>query len=106
MYKSIHIMYKYLCYIYSMDKGIEQKLDRILKELSTLRKNFLSNPPIPEDIDYLTEAQALERLGYKSKKPLQVMRKSGKLPFTSINGRNMMYKRSDINDLLQQNSTR
>lgn len=78
------------------------KLDRILKELSTMRRKASQGEAI--NVKYISESEASILLK-KSVKTLQIMRRKGKLKYTCINGRNIQYNKEHIDELLIENSS-
>lgn len=80
---------------------------KILKELALIRKMFahMAKEHKAQEVEYLTEAQAMARL-QKSKKSLLLLRKAGRLSFTSINGRSIQYLKSGVDSLLSEGASR
>lgn len=83
------------------------KLSEILiQENQKMMKDFIAE--MRGDIisskasEWITEAEAMNILHYKSKKKYQQLRDEGKVKFTKI-GRKILYSRESINDLIDKN---
>lgn len=82
---------------------VQKTLDILLKKLSHIEK--ILNRYEFQEPEFMTEQEVINLTG-KSKRVLAELRKSGKLPYTSINGRSPKYESRNVYKLLQDCSSR
>lgn len=88
----------------SSEQVIQEKLDRILRQLTRLERRISVGPQLYHKPIYISEKEAMIRLN-KSKATLQRMRREGSLKFSAVNGRNILYEEETINQLISTNSS-
>ncbi len=80
-------------------KSTVKKMQQILEEMKTIKKEVVMQEPIKDAWIDGVEVQSVLHI---SERTLYRHRKSGRLPYSRIRGK-IYYKKSDIRELLEKN---